>query len=274
MWISEFINEFSEAMAGPDVEELLSSVLPSLKKSNLIDSESVVSDSDYLIESIREYSEDKILRVDAECIDSPEEYSGLFSQLIEGASLTEKIDEFDIKVDMEKVTLYCRVGKDEYSKIWEQQDDWISPEFFDFINDIFQNSFSSAYARLSYEDQSLELIIIDSEIAKNFEILVASNDGVYQLDPDEVTGFKVMAVWFFCFVMMILSVVVGWYFLGFWASFGVSFLFWAIMAAYFSFSVVIKNNKDKELNKAIIENPELIGQAAVKIMKDFKSGKI
>lgn len=269
---SQFLDDFGQGMAEPDTEELAAKVIPYLKQEGLINQGYDESDLDNLLVQLNGIDSEKLERIDAECIDEPENYEAILKELLSKAGVA--LVDVSIDIDDSNLNISCFVGESEYKSSWQQNDDWISSEFYKYLNQILESETSQSYALLPASDQISELMLVKSEISNDIEELLQVAAGTFRADPDVVTGFKVMFIFSVCIILLFVSIVVGWIFYGFWVSLGLSLLIWGGLATLWSFSVVLQNQKNREIAEELSNNPEMMGKLAISVMDDFKAGKL
>ena len=265
------LDSLAEAMAESDAEDMLDEVTSILIKNDLLPKDyEHNSDPDALLSAHREFAEGKIVTFDCECIENDQDYASLLEHVISGTEYKNKIKEIHSEYDYDKsrATITCFVNGESFSAEWEQNSDWVSDSFFEFIDKILNDNFRDKLIILPAQDQCAETFIIDNEsgeVLSKFFSIVSGN-----LDSDKVLGNKMFLIILFSVIAFLATIVAGWFFSSFWMSFGIGLLFWGGMAIWLMIKAVNGHEEQERLEEELRENPEMIGKLAQEFMNELK----
>jgi len=272
--LSSFINDMVEGMCLSETESQSEKLIPIFQENGFLpDTLDESLEVEELPEQIALHAPKKILTFDCECIENPEDYAGLFIHFVTHADLNDKVSEIrsSYNYDNEQASLSCIIDGKKHSKTWKQSSDWVTEEYFEFVNQLFGKYFKINFVSLPAVDQCLELIILDTENSKIAQEFFDRIGG--KIDPDEESGYRILLTIIFSIIGLIITTLVGWYFFGFWISFGISIGFWVIFALVKAIRIVNAQEAQEEFEKELQENPEMIGKLAVEFMEELKKQK-
>lgn len=113
-----------------------------------------------------ETSPSNIVNFDGECIESADSYTFLFDKFLRAMSNDIKLNLIKSDFNFENKTAYISAKKSSklYEAKWQQDSDWVSEEFLDYIIKVTNNN-KEVFFPLDTEDQTLLYICIDKKIS-------------------------------------------------------------------------------------------------------------
>ncbi len=262
---------FAELMVESHTEGMLDNVNNVLIKAGMLPEDFTHDeDPEAIAPAIRHYADDKLITFDCECIEDPHEYATLLAAILCDTPYAGQLHQLDSELDHENSTasIRCTVNGEELSASWKQSNDWVASEFFEFVDQLLTEHFNAKLIILPPEDQCAEVFIIDQESGDAVSRFFARVAG--KVDPDEVTGYKIMAVMGICFIAFLATLALGWALIGFWVGLGISLVGWGALCLWKSVSLVNEQEEHEAIEQELLENPEMIGKLAQEFMKELK----
>ena len=140
---------------------------------------------------LRNDDSERLIAFDTECIGHDDDYANLFLDLAAHAGLSNSLAEVRSKFDDQgkSVTLTARVNDELVSSSWAQRDDYVTPDFFEFVADIFRERLSTHMIALPAEDQCAELLFVKNSLVAS-ELQAALNQVGGNFEAEDITGYE------------------------------------------------------------------------------------
>ena len=268
------LRNLAENMAEISAENDMIDLIPKLQEQGLLDTNIDNSDDVHeILGAIRQNKNNKLFIFDCECIESDEDYAGLFHQLATQGGMASEISEIVSSYDYEneKATIRCSIKGESIEQSWHQRSDYVSEDFFAWANDIFAQYFDRQMVSLPAEDQCAEIFFTDATSATEMQAAFDQQNG--RLDSEKILTYQVLLICVLSFLSIIPLSYLASMFFGFWPSLllgaGVGLLCGFGMCLW----TVAQDEADKEFEQELLDNPELIGKMALEYMNELKSAK-
>lgn len=248
--------------------ELIESAIPSLEKYHLLDAgyevdkeKSGQDNLQAIVEAIVINSEEGALIFDEECIDEKNSYSDLALEIFRYADVKSEISKIksSLSHESEKAGIAILIGDKPIKKVWSQPDDWVSEEFYEFIDGALESNFNKKIIKLPAQDQCMRLMVVDTEDFHPINHLLRFNSSGYS--HRELYSARVVSTIFLSIAGGISFTLAGWYFLGFLWSLLASAGLWSLIAVSLILKYAWACAQDEEAEELAKADPVAFGKA-------------
>jgi len=230
------INYLVKLQIDSTADDFMAAATPALIKYKFLDENYKIDDEKSTDENLHDIinklthtNNHSVLVFDAECIDEKETYSSLAMEIFRLAGAGDQIKKIksSLSHEQQKAGLAVQIDDDPVKKIWDQRDDWVSEEFLSFMDQLLEYHFKKRLLSLPTSDQCARLLIVDAEDAAPLEELIRFHKNGYS--PRELYRARVASTWAVALAGCVVSIFIGWYFLGFLWSLLVAIGAWALI---------------------------------------------
>jgi hypothetical protein len=217
-------------------------------------------DAEAIYSALRERAAARIACFDAECISDDGDYAELLKTLAHSAGIEGRISDIRSSYAHEhsKATISCVVDGEPFARDWKQHDDYVTADFVSFVRETFAEKLDVHTAPLPRQDQCVELLFLSGDASR--ETADALRRAAGEVDPDTVTGQRIIVTLFLCFVGFIVTTGVGAFVFGFWVSLGASALFWTVVGLWRGVKLVQQQTAEEELQQLAKDDPAAAGR--------------
>lgn len=130
----------------------------------------IPNDPGYLWNVIKGYLGDKAIDFDTEAIEGPNDYKIVFnnykSAIRNDLKLSRKDYDTFFDIDNKRAGISITIDGEKYSSEWKQDSDWVSEEFFQFIQDVLEPHLPGRIVHYISLDQCYREIYIPNKVAE------------------------------------------------------------------------------------------------------------
>lgn len=264
MSIREYIGEVVEGMVESRTESLADDLLPILIEQGLLaESTTTVPENFDFVGMIESHAPNRTITLVSDGVVDDEDYLQLFHEFVATAQLEKEISQVETVLDGEELMISCSVKGDTFRTSWTQSNDRISASFMAYINRVFGENFNLTPVIISDDGEGATLVFLKSEGAAKAQDFFNRIRG--EIDPDEVSGFKIMLTIAGCVVGAICTTLIGWPFVGFWMPLLCSIITWPVIGLFTSIALVRKQEQEEQAMQVLADNPEMM----VKMMQEM-----